>query len=240
MARRLAGIALVALGLGATAPGPALGADVISAPERCSPKIGCYFSAPSYSMLTGESPVVAMPPVLDFPHDVVSADKGADGRSLFESAQVGAGRSAIVEGAEYLSPGAYHFICSVHNFPTIYGTRMEADLVVLDAGTPPKPRPTIELELPRQSLAQVVERGILLVTARADQVAERVKIVARAQGRVVATRTGLTLMPGGTRSVRLRLRRGARGGLSDLSSAVVSLVGAARFGEPETLRGRLG
>lgn len=180
-----------------------------------------------------------MPPILDFPHDVTSADKGVDGRTLFESAQVRAGQSAVVEGAEYLNPGVYHFICSIHSFPTIYGTRMEANLVVLDNGAPPKPRPAIEIGLPRQTLAQVLERGALLVTARAEGVAEQVKLIARVGKRTAATRTGLTLTSGGFRSFRLRLSRGVRGDLGNRHSAGVSLIGSARFGEPETVRGRL-
>lgn len=238
MGWKLSALAIAAVGLLTAVPSRSLAADVISAPERCSPKTGCSYSASQYSMSAGESPLIAMPPILDFPHDVTSADKGADGRTLFESAQVGAGQSAVVEGAEYLNPGVYHFICSIHSFPTIYGTRMEANLVVLDNGAP-KPRPAIEIGLPRQTLAQVLERGALMVTARAEGVAEQVKLIARVGKRTVATRTGLTLTSGGFRSFRLRLSRGGRGDLGNRHSAVVSLIGSARFGEPERLRVKL-
>ena len=239
MSRKLALLATAVVGLWAALPSSSLAAEVISAPERCAPKTGCSFTAARYSMSTGESPVVSMPPILDFPHDVLSVDSAVDGRPLFESAPVGPGRSAAVEGAEYLNPGIYHFICSIHKFPTIYGTRMEADLVVLDNGAPPKSRQTIDLELPSQSLAQVLQRG-MAVTIRSDQGAAQVKIIARVGKRLVATATGLTLAPGASRSLRMRLSRGAREDLGERASAVVSLVGAARFGEPDAVRQRLG
>ena len=66
-------------------------ADTISALEKCSPKYGCSFSAATYSMSAGESPLVVMPAMLDYPHDVTSLANGIDGRPLFESSEVGAG-----------------------------------------------------------------------------------------------------------------------------------------------------
>jgi len=239
IAARSAGLAVALVLAMVCWPGASPAADLISAPERCSPKTGCSFSATTYSMLTGESPTIAMPPVLDFPHDVVSSGRSVDGRTLFRSAQVGAGKSAVVEGAEYLDPGVYRFICSIHNFPTIYGTRMEADLVVLDGGAPPKPRPTIDLRLPRQSLVRVLRQGGLRVLARGDGTAKQVKLIARIGKRIVATKAGVALGSETFKPLRLRLRRDARRALRKRGSAVVSLVGAARFGEPRALRRRL-
>jgi plastocyanin len=66
-------------------------------------------------------------------HDVTASGKGADGKPLFQSAQVGAGGSAPVEGVEDLTTGSYPYICSIHPFMT--GT-----ITVSSDGTP-KPRP---------------------------------------------------------------------------------------------------
>jgi hypothetical protein len=239
MRRSLFGLAIAAAGLLAATPASSPAADTISAPERCSPRIGCYFSAPRYSMYPGESPIVAMPAVLDFPHDVTSTDKGLDERTLFESPQVGAGKSAVVEGAEYLGPGTYHFICSIHSFPTIYGTRMEADLVVLDNGASPKPRPTIEMGFPKQRLGQVVRKKALAVAARAERVTGQVKFLAKVGKEILASKGAVTLKPGDFQSVELRLGRRALKKLDKRRSTLVTLVGASRFGEPAILRQRL-
>jgi plastocyanin len=67
------------------------------------------------------------------PHDVTAQSKGADGKPLFQSAQVGTGQSAPVEGVPYLTTGSYPYICSIHPF-------MKGTITVSSDGTP-KPRP---------------------------------------------------------------------------------------------------
>jgi plastocyanin len=66
-------------------------------------------------------------------HDVTASAKGADGKPLFQSAQVGTGESAPVEGVQYLTTGSYQYICSIHPF-------MKGTITVSSEGTP-KPRP---------------------------------------------------------------------------------------------------
>jgi plastocyanin len=67
------------------------------------------------------------------PHDVTASGKGADGKPLFQSAQVGTAQSAPVAGVEYLTTGSYPYICSIHPF-------MKGTITVTSDGTP-KPRP---------------------------------------------------------------------------------------------------
>jgi plastocyanin len=67
------------------------------------------------------------------PHDVTAASKGADGKPLFQSAQVSTAGSAPVEGVQYLTSGSYPYICSIHPF-------MKGTITVTSAGTP-KPKP---------------------------------------------------------------------------------------------------
>ena len=67
------------------------------------------------------------------PHDVTASGKGADGKPLFQSAQVSTGQSAPVEGVQYLTSGSYPYICSIHPF-------MKGTITVSGEGTP-KPRP---------------------------------------------------------------------------------------------------
>jgi plastocyanin len=66
-------------------------------------------------------------------HDVTAATKGGDGNPLFASEKIGAGQSAAVAGAEYLTTGSYGYVCSIH--PGMKGT-----ITVSSAGTP-APRP---------------------------------------------------------------------------------------------------
>jgi outer membrane protein assembly factor BamB len=54
-------------------------------------------------------------------HDVTAADKGADGRPLFQSKLIGLGESTPVDGTEKLEAGkTYGFYCSIH--PGMKGT----------------------------------------------------------------------------------------------------------------------
>ncbi|HEX4734903.1 MAG TPA: plastocyanin/azurin family copper-binding protein, partial [Thermoleophilaceae bacterium] len=66
-------------------------------------------------------------------HDVTASGKGADGKPLFASAQVGTGQSAPVAGVEYLTAGSYPYICSIHPF-------MKGTITVTSDGAP-KPKP---------------------------------------------------------------------------------------------------
>ena len=65
-------------------------------------------------------------------HDVTADKDGSDGKALFASATIEGGKTAPVEGVEFLTTGDYGFHCSVHPFMT--GT-----LHVTANGTP-KPR----------------------------------------------------------------------------------------------------
>jgi len=66
-------------------------------------------------------------------HDVTAVKKGDDGKPLFASEQIGPAQSSPVAGVEYLTTGAYEYICSIHPF-------MKGTITVSSAGTP-KPRP---------------------------------------------------------------------------------------------------
>src|SRR3954467_14433383 len=62
-------------------------------------------------------------------HDVTASGKGADGKPLFQSAQIGPAQSAPVAGVEYLTTGSYPYICSIHPF-------MKGTITVSSEGTP--------------------------------------------------------------------------------------------------------
>ena len=131
-------------------------------------------------------------------HDVTATAKGADGKPLFASAQVGTAQSAPVAGVEFLGSGSYPYICSIHPF-------MKGTITVSSAGTP-KPRPgsgdgsggqaapaAVDTKAPALTVrlldtkrAQVRKRRSLQLSVGSDEAAS-LGIVARAGKTVVAT-----------------------------------------------------
>jgi len=70
------------------------------------------FVPPNLTLVAGDTLTHTNLDVLE--HNVVSEDQGPDGSPLFESAIIGAGDSAPVEGVEQLEPGVYPFTCVIH------------------------------------------------------------------------------------------------------------------------------
>jgi plastocyanin len=153
-------------------------------------------------------------------HDVTAATKGADGNPLFESEKIGAGQSAAVAGAEYLTTGSYGYICSIH--PGMKGT-----ITVSSAGTPaprpgsgsgsPQPQPSpspssADTVAPATSVkildtnrSAVRKRRSLQLELKTNEAAT-LAITARSGGTTVAT--GSTrLNKAGTRKVTVKLTK---------------------------------
>src|SRR3954454_6798657 len=70
------------------------------------------FSASEYTMDQGEKLVFHNGDTVT--HDVTATQKGPDGKPLFSSGSVDAGKSATVDGSQYLTEGHYEFICTIH------------------------------------------------------------------------------------------------------------------------------
>src|SRR4051812_11470449 len=64
-------------------------------------------------------------------HDVTATQKGPDGKPLFRTPNVDAGKTATVDGAQYLTTGHYEYICSIH-------PNMKGNVHVSANGTPVK------------------------------------------------------------------------------------------------------
>src|SRR3954470_11024078 len=88
---------------------------------------GNRFSGDSYTMDQGEKLVFHNGDTVT--HDVTATQKGPDGKPLFSSGLVDAGKSAPVDGSQYLTEGHYEFICTIH-------PNMKAMLMVTGNGTP--------------------------------------------------------------------------------------------------------
>jgi plastocyanin len=179
-------------------------------------------------------------------HDVTASTKGADGKPLFASAQIGAGQSAPVEGVEYLTTGAYEYICSIHPF-------MKATITVSSEGTPaPRPggggspapgpsspstadtaAPSISLKLLDRKRSAVARRKALQVSVKSNEDAT-VTVTARSGKTTFATGSG---KPGklslkltkaglkaarGSKAVRLSLIAKAKDAAGNASSATAS------------------
>ena len=163
-------------------------------------------------------------------HDVTARDPGPDNKPLFATPIIGAGESAFVEGSQYLTPGAYPFLCSIH--PQMTGT-----LTVTGAGTPvPRPapgtpavadttRPVTSARVSSRRLRVVRRARAIVATVKVDEAATvTLRAVSRprvggplvtvARGRVKLTAAGsrrVTMTPHRRRPARRSRPQAPRG-----------------------------
>jgi plastocyanin len=110
-------------------------------------------------------------------HDVTAKQKGANGKPLFASDQIGGGRTAPVTGAQTLTAGSYEFICSIH--PNMVGTLTVTGAAGGGGGGGgsggggsaggDKKAPSAKLRLLDTKLAAVRKRGALRVEVTVDE-----------------------------------------------------------------------
>lgn len=169
-------------------------------------------------------------------HDVTASATGPDGKPLFSTPTVPAGRQAFVDGSQYLTEGSYAYICTLH--PSMKGT-----LRVTANGTPqPRPgaatesptvdrtRPTLGLRIVSRSARMAQVRGALVVRVA---LSERSRLELRAVARptpggplVTVARKRLNEVAG-TRRVLLELTRAGRAALRRDRSLAVIVKGTA-------------
>jgi hypothetical protein len=162
-------------------------------------------------------------------------EKGPDGRPLFKSPLIGPGKTTVVEGTEYLSPGTYPFVCSVHSHQL---TPMKGKLTVVDDGRLPVARPAVDVSLPSRPFREIRKQNLLSVTIEANQSVHDVLLVAEEDGRKLGAASVLSLEPGVPQTVGIALRSAGWRTLRDAGSAVISVSGSARFGAADTARRR--
>ena len=163
-------------------------------------------------------------------HDVLARDKGADGKPLFRSDLVGAGRTVPVQGTEYLTTGSFRFLCSIH-------PQMEGTLKVTSAGKPvPRPggggggaggdeAPSLGLRVLDARLSRIQRRRALPVRVQTDEAAT-VRITAR-RGRTTFAKGAAKLRAAGSRTVRLKLTPAGRRLVRQASRVRVSISARA-------------
>jgi plastocyanin len=163
------------------------------------------------------------------PHNVTST-QFSGGQRLFSSATIRSGTTAV-NGTQFLAPGTYPFICTIHS------PQMAAQLVVRPSAAPPPPpppsRPDIEVAIRSRKLERVVNTGKLAVKVRALTVSNDVKLVATWNRRVLAKKANIDLAAGQVRELGLKLREKVRAALEDREKAKVKLTGTVPGGSPD-------
>ena len=94
-------------------------------------------------------------------HDVTADKDGSDGKALFKSDTIGGGKTAPVNGVEFLTTGDYGFHCSVHPFMT--GT------IHVTANGTPKPR-TPTNPAPNPSDTTPPDASVVILDSRISKV----------------------------------------------------------------------
>lgn len=159
-------------------------------------------------------------------HDVTADQNGSDGNALFKSDTIEGGKTAPVNGVEFLTTGDYKFHCSVHPFMT--GT-----LHVTASGTP-KPRtpdnpapnpadttpPDATVTILDSRISKVLEHRGLRVRLNTDETA-RFKLTATSGKTKVALGT---FSSKGRRTVKLGLTKAGKKLLSRASTAKLKLT----------------
>jgi plastocyanin len=163
------------------------------------------------------------------PHNVTST-QSSGGQPLFKSATISSG-TANVTGTQFLSPGTYPFVCTIHD----QSTGMGAELVVSGTGTPAA-RPDIEVKILSKGLDKVVNKGKLNVKIRAVTKSKDAKLVAKLGKRLLGKKADIDLAAGQVRKLALKLSRKGRDLLEDRNKAKVKLKGTVPFGEPDVFR----
>ena len=185
------------------------------------------FSLATYAMDQGDKPILQN---IGFnQHNATATVNGPDGKPLFSSPTIGTG-STTLDGTQYLTTGAYTFICTVHP------STMIATLAVSANGIP-VPRPALTLKLLSRNIEKVVKSGLLVridTTAKSDDIT----IEARLGKTLIASDSDHSAAQGRT-FAQLRLNKAGKSKLRKLEKATIQLSGTIPSGAPTTSRGKL-
>jgi plastocyanin len=162
-------------------------------------------------------------------HNVVAAADGPDGEELFKTPLIAGGATADVEGAQYLTPGTYPFVCTIH-------VGMTGTLIVSGDGA--VPRPSIDVAIASTKLKKI-QKGKLKVKLSATTLSADARIEAKVAGHLVASADGIDLAAGQSRTLTLKLDRAARKSIEDLAKVKVSVSGTVPYGAPASARATL-
>ena len=198
---------------------------------------GNRFSGDTYTMDQGEKLVFHNGDTVT--HDVTATQKGSDGKPMFSSGSVDAGKSAPVDGSQYLTEGHYEFICSIH-------PNMKAMLMVTGNGTPAQrpgssgmstPSAAKDTKAPDLAL-RIVSRGVRVARTRhaltvrvtlSEPAHVMLKAVARPRvnGKLVTIAKTEKHLAAGAHRVRVKLTPAGRAALHGKRHLAVIVTGRA-------------
>lgn len=214
--------------LSVAAPAGASAADTIVAETEC-----CSFAAGPFSQTLGEIPGFENPAGADAVHNVTSTAPGPDGESLFRSETIPPGSTAPVEGSQYLGPGTYPFVCTLH------GSSMSGELVVDGSSGSAAARPSVRLSIPAQGLKKVRRSGRLKVKVKAMTASTAVGIVVKRGRKSIASASDLSLSAGKTRTLKLKLGRAGKKAIEGGRRVAIVARATVPFGKPSSAKRKL-
>jgi plastocyanin len=218
---RKAIVGLAVTGAAAFGAAHALGvSETITSSPAC-----CTFSQPTFTIDPGQVATFQNPGGAS--HNVVASGKGPDGEVLFLSQAINSGQ-APVNGTQYLGPGSYPFVCTIH-------AGMSANLVVTGNGSPVA-RPAVVLTVVSKKLHRVLASGKLNVKVSASALSSGVELTARKGARKLGSQSNIDLAAGASRTVKLPLTQSGKKALKNLASAKVMVSAAVPFGSPATAK----
>ncbi len=156
-------------------------------------------------------------------HNVVATGDGPDGEELFRSPLIPGGASARVEGAQYLTPASYPFVCTIH-------ADMRGTLIVSGDGA--VPRPSIDAAVASRKLKELRRTGKLKVRVSATTLSEGVSFQAKVAGHFVGSGKGIDLAAGQSRKLTVKLDRAAKKRIKGLEKAKINVSAAVPYGAP--------
>ena len=213
----VAGCAAVALIAAIAAPSALAQAANIGAGVGASN----VFAAPSYGHQAGT--LATMTWGGGGSHNVTATGDGPDGEALFRSDTISGG-TIPVNGTQYVGPGSYSFICTIHP------ATMQATLNV--AGTP-LARPELSLKVKSGNLAQALRSGEVKVEAKVSGGSgEEAEVTAQLGKREIAKPKSTSR----TRALKLKLTKKGRKLLAKRGKAKIKARGSIEFGSPATAK----
>ena len=212
---------LVALGI-ASGPAQAAPAEILASDEDFV-FVGTPFEQPQGEVATFTNPAGA--PAL---HNVYAENRGPDGRPLFFSDTISPGASTDVDGTQYLRPGLYDFVCTLH-------PGMDASLRISTQGSP-VPRPAVRVSIPNQRIGVISRKGKVRVILQSPTGVEGARVALSIGNKVVGRANSLRVSPGGKRSLSVTLSSRGRKVLKGKKAVALKATSSVDFGKSFTDR----
>lgn len=214
MRRGTAGTVLALAALLAAAPALAADHAFSAGPQPLS------YSSDSITIDQGDTITFANNDSSGARHDVTATKDGTDGKAVFKSATIDPGKTAPVEGVDFLTAGDYTYFCSVHP-DFMKGTLHVTTNGTPKTGTPPDTiPPTGHISITDSRIAPVLKRGALRIALKADE-PSRFKLTAKSGKTTLAT--AVVTLKDKTRTASMKLTRAGRKLLAKAKKATVKV-----------------